>query len=68
MERVGTHHFESEAAARREYCGRTDDAIREGLIAIGEPEIDRAAGQRLFVDKSRRYHIGYPEAHDGQQS
>lgn len=64
MIRVGTHHFESEAAARREYGGRVDDAINEGLIAIGAPEIDRAAGQKLFLDKSRRYHIGYPEASD----
>jgi membrane-anchored protein YejM (alkaline phosphatase superfamily) len=63
MIRVGTHHFESKAAARQQY-GDVDHALTEGLIAIGQPEYDYAAGQRLFPDKSRRYHIGYPEAKD----
>lgn len=67
MIRVGTHHFESEAAARQQY-GDVAHAVKEGLIAIGAPVIDRAAGQKLFLDKSRRYHIGYPETHDGKQS
>lgn len=64
MIRVGTNYFANRLAAIAHYGNRTDQAISEGLIVIGEPEIDRAAGQRLFLDKSRRYYIGYPEAHD----
>lgn len=53
--RAGTSNYRSEAEARRAYCGSYDEAIAEGRICIGKPEL--RPGQRLEVDKDGRYWI-----------
>jgi hypothetical protein len=57
--RVGTHHYRSEAEARRNYNGDLDSALAEGRIAIGRPILK--PGQRLLVDWSGRYFIEEPK-------
>ena len=52
----GTGHFVSKAAARNNgYSSSLDDALKEGRIVIGNPEIK--AGQTLII-KNDQYYIG----------
>lgn len=59
MTYIGTAHYTSEYTARRAYCMFYDDAIAEGRIAIGPPEIKE--GDKLFINKEGRYVIGVPD-------
>lgn len=52
---IGTANFRSEREARRAYPNDYLQAIHEGRIAVGKPEVK--PGQRLLVDEDGRYHI-----------
>lgn len=56
--RIGTANWRSEAEARRAYVFDYADAIKEGRIVIGAPDIK--PGERLLVDQQGRYHIEVP--------
>lgn len=73
MIKVGTNHFISLSAAQKYYAAMGFDRHdfnklrKDGAVCIGEPEIDRASGVKLFIRKEEgRYFVGYPEAQNGQ--
>lgn len=53
--RIGTHHYASIPDAKRAYCGGYEQAIKEGRIVVGKPDIKE--GQRLLADHQGRYWI-----------
>lgn len=55
MIRIGTSHYRSISEAKRAYCWSYEEAIKEGRISVGKPDIKE--GERLLVDTEGRYFI-----------
>lgn len=73
MIKVGTNHFISLIAAQKYYAAMGFDRhdfyklLEDGAVCIGEPDIDRAGGAKLFIRKPEgRYFVGYLEVQNGQ--
>lgn len=48
---TGSHHYVSVAAAKTFYNGNYEEALKEGRIAVGEPEL--RPGDWLRVERGR---------------
>ena len=53
--RIGTSNYRSISEANRAYGDQYEDAIKEGRISVGKPELK--PGESLLIDTEGRYFI-----------